>query len=801
MKPESILILTLLILAGNLMGQSSSTSTGAINGVVLDWQTNEPLPYVNITVVGTSSGTITDQSGSFSIAKLPPGNYSLSISFVGYAKVQIEDLTVVGGTTLDVGQIELRQATISLAEVVVTPGSFSVMGNMPASRQTLSEDDIRNMSYAEDITRVVARLPGISSNDFSSKFTIRGGESNEVLMILDGMELYEPFHQRDFAGGLFSIVDVEAIQGIDLLTGGFPAEYGNRQSGVFNMNTRQLREGKRKSSVGLSIMNARLYTEGNFNGTDGSYIVSARRGVLDQFFQLIGEEENTPTFYDLMGKVEYKLNATHTISVHALHAGDKTAVRDGSRASEAHDIHDTKSASSYGWANLKSIHNPKLYSKVMAYGGLITHDRNGDAEKHEYSDKVDFELHDQRGYAFGGMKGDLNWVISDRVAVKTGIDLRQLNADYDYTLSLIDTRIDSNEVLFYANQNIDIQKKPSGQQLNTYLSGKVMVVPKLFVEAGIRYDYASYAEDKLLSPRIGFAYAFTGNTILRGAWGQYYQSQFINNLDVNHANVNDDWNTFNPAELSTHYVLGLEHLLQNGISMRVEGYYKDISNLSATYQNLRDPWEIFPESRNDLVRLDIDAAAAAGLELFLKYDLGGKISWWFSYALAKAEEDIKNIEFDGIVGKKTGVLPRESNQLHTVYADVNYRPNATWHFNLSWHYYVGWHYTRYQYDVQLDSNGDRHFYPEHTEFRGAEYPPYHRMDVRINRLYRLQKSTITAYLHIVNLYNRENLRKFDLDVTGDSEEPTPDGAGGYIYFRDDQNWFGLFPAIGVRWDF
>ena len=66
----------------------------------------------------------------------------------------------------------------------------------------------------------MTRLPGVSSSDFSSRFTVRGGEDDEILITLDGMPLYEPFHQRDYSGGLFSIVDIETLQGIELNTGG-----------------------------------------------------------------------------------------------------------------------------------------------------------------------------------------------------------------------------------------------------------------------------------------------------------------------------------------------------------------------------------------------------------------------------------------------------------------------------------------------------------------------------------------------------------------------------------------------------
>lgn len=772
---------------------SAQTPKGSIKGVVLDRVTQQPLYGVNIVIEGTQRGTITNPDGVFAISDLADGIYNLIFTYIGYSRERIQDISILQGA-VSINDVELTEEAIPLGEVVIVPGSFSIIGNTPISRQTLGADDIKNISFAEDITRAVSRLPGVSSNDFSSKFAVRGGESDEVLMILDGMELYDPFHQRDFAGGLFSIVDIETIEGIDLLTGGFSAEYGNRQSGVFEMKTKQIRDGKRHTAVGLSVMNARLYTAGSFDKDRGSYLFSGRRGMLDQEFKLLGKDENIPVYYDAMGKIEYKLNAKHALSFYALHAGDHTEVRD--IVPEAFDIHDTEYRNTYGWVTLKSFYNPRLFSRTLLYGGILTHKRQGSSNKYEDSDKLLFSLLDKRNFDFLGIKQDWDWDVSQRFYLKGGFDLKRLGADYDYSYSMDNLQVNTNREVEEVHDVVVIQKEPSGEQTSAYLSARFMAFPRLFFETGIRHDYASYTNDNLWSPRVSFAYSFSKNTFLRGAWGYYYQTQFMNNL-----NVNFHTSTFNPAELSKHYVLGLEHVFGNGISLRLDGYFKDISHISPTYQNLRDPWEVFPESRNDVVKLDISGATAKGLELFLKYDMGKKVSWWLSYALAKAEEDIRNLEFDGFLTSRTGKLPRLNNQDHTIYVDLNYRPNRKYHFNVSWQYYDGWPLTTYAYDFVTLANGDLHFYQIHDEFRGSEYPAYHRMDIRINRNFRLQNSKITAFLHLVNVYNRENLRKFDVDVRDGEDNLVPDGQGGYRYFHDDKNWFGFIPAFGLSVEF
>lgn len=787
MKSIFLAALCCVLFSAKNFAQADATTKGTIKGIVTDEGTQTALHGASVIIKTTVRGTTTDQNGNFSITDLKAGIYSLVISFNGFFKKNIDSIAVADNTITDIGIIKLKEETITLTTVTVSPGSYSVMGTLPLSRQSFTAKDIKNMSFAEDITRAVSRLPGVSSNDYSSKFTVRGGENTEVLMLLDGMELYEPFHQRDFAGGLVSIVDIETVQSIDLLTGGFSAEYGNRQSGVFNMKTKKVPDNQRHTSVGVSISNARVYTDGTFANNKGSYLLSARRGMLDLALKLSGNSEDVPTFYDAMGKVEYKLNSRHVLSFHTLYANDKTSVRDVNP--EAYDIYDTKYDNIYGWLNLKSSFNAKLNAKTMLFSGFISHLRKGGADKNEIADKKKFSIYDNRDYNFWGIKQDWNWEVSKRFFLKAGFEARRLNARYDYFFHLTDWRINAQDSVVFINNTIDIDKKPSGQQANAWVTAKFKALPKLFIETGLRYDYTSYTNDKLWSPRVSLAYAFSKNTFLRAAWGYYYQTQFINNLDVYHGNAN-----FDPAELSTHYVLGFEHLFKPGISLRLEGYYKDISHLSPTFQNLRDPWEVFLETRNDVIKLDYRGASSKGIEIFLKYDAGKKISWWFSYALAEALEDIKSIEFDGALQKRLGKLPRYNNQRHTIYADVNYRPNDKWHFSLAWQYYVGFPRTSTSFGGTTLPNGEKYYYQINNEFRAGELPAYHRMDLRVNRHFQLRKRKISAFVHFINLYNHQNLRKYGKDVV-------PDEQGNYVVVNDYKYWLGFTPVMGMSWEF
>ena len=788
-----------IFLAVSIFIQISSVHAqekNTVSGHITDAETNEALYGAAFQIVELKTGGMANAEGFYSVS-VPSGSYTFRYSMIGY---DIAEMTVTVENN-SVRDIKLIRNPISLKEVVVTPGQFSIMGTDMAPRQVLSREDIQNMSWAEDITRVVARLPGISSSDYSSKFTVRGGESDEVLINLDGMELYEPFHQRDFSGGLFSIVDIETVDGIELMTGGFSSEYGNRLSGVFNMRTKNIEPGQRHTVVGLSPINTRFYTDGTFNDGKGSYLFSARRGMLDVLFNLVESVEEatidqgtTPKFYDMMGKAEYALSSKHTLSFHTLRSGDQNEIEDVE--DDNFDKNNTTYENTYGWLTLKSAYNPNLFSRTILYNGLISHDRSGSFHKYEPSDKGDFSLTDKRDYMLYGVKQDWTLQASNNIVLTGGYDVKHMDADYNYFSRLQELRINSQEELFDFDRTIELSPHPLGEQIGVYVSNRMKVLPKLIIETGLRYDNSSYSNDNVWSPRLGAAYLFSPKTVLRGAWGYYYQSQFINNLDVNHDNA-----AFDQAELAKHYTLGLEHTFNNGIELRLESYYKNLSHYSPQWQNLRDHLEMFPEQRNDNALVVLNGATSKGIEVFLKHDKGGTITWWLSYALAKAEDDVKSIDYDGLLIKRTGTVPRLNDQRHTIYADLNYRPNQKWHFNFSWQFYRGWPRTDYTYHIQTLDNGDLHFYPVHQVFNGVIYPSFHRMDVRINRHFNTSFGRMTTYLHLINIYNRENLKKFDLDTRDDNDNYSLDKDGNYVPFRDDKNWFGFMPVIGVSWEF
>ncbi|MCX5844737.1 MAG: TonB-dependent receptor [Deltaproteobacteria bacterium] len=770
-------------------------SYGAIKGIVVDKKTQKALPGVIITLKETRKGATTNKNGEFTLSRIQIGQYTLILDNIGYSLKIYENISVVADEIVDLKFIELDEQPIPNHEIVVTPGNYSIMGSERSLRQTLTSEDIKIMGWAEDITRAIQKVPGISANDFSAKFNVRGGDVDEVLVILDGMQIYKPFHQKDFGGGLFSTVDIETIDGLDLMTGGYTAEYGSRMSGVLDMHTKNAKEGESQTSIGASLMNLRAFSMGTFNGDKGSWLFSARLGYLDILNKLTGNQFKLhPNYYDILGKAEYKLNEKHTLSAHVFLANDSYRLNE--RIVEAGntdpniDYLNTKYGDNYGWLTLDSTLSSRLFARTLLYGGYMTQKRVRDL----YDDDPEGNfnsctVNDDRHFDLFGLKQDWTYEVSKNIFMKFGFDAKKLHTKFTYSNSILNEFITADHRLTEQIGMLDVQGTEKGDQLGFYLSSRFKIFNPLTLETGLRYDYSSYTGDKLWSPRIALVYSLAKATFLRAGWGYYYQTQDIDDLRIEFGE-----NSYFPARLAEHYVLGLEHRFNNGLQFRAEAYVKKISNLPATYLTFRNIDEFFPETRDDLIKLDIADATAKGIELYLKYDTGNKFSWWLSYVLSDTRENVSALNYEGPLIHQTGILPRPWDQRHTIVFETNYRPNDKWHFNIGWQFRSGWPYTPFEVDRIARDNGTFAYYHDYGLFNSLRYPPYHRLDIRINRQFFRKRGKTTVFLQIINAYNHKNINNYDFSILEQN-------ADSFRYEIDKETWFPILPLIGVSWEF
>src|SRR5580765_950819 len=267
--------------------EATSPPSGVkIQGRILDSESRAAIDLVEVVVVGASSPVYTDEKGRFVFESIAPGTYTLSATRLGFAPLR-RQLVVVAGQAQSL-DLQLVRNAVPLEQVTVTPGTFSFMGQGTSTHQTMSREDIKAVPMiGEDIFRAVNRLPGLVSNDYSAHFGIRGGLHGETLILLDGLQLYEPYHLKDFNEGAISIIDANTIDGVQLMTGGFPARYGNKRSGVFNIKSRVPEQDKTQFDVGVSLLNSHAMAMGSYGKGKGSWLAFGRVGYLGPMFAFI----------------------------------------------------------------------------------------------------------------------------------------------------------------------------------------------------------------------------------------------------------------------------------------------------------------------------------------------------------------------------------------------------------------------------------------------------------------------------------------------------------------------------------
>lgn len=609
-------------------------------------------------------------------------------------------------------------------EIVVRSSELSLLDEEPVAPLSISREEIESLPHlAGDLFRAVSLLPGTAANDITAQFHIHGGRRDEVLILLDGQELYEAFHLQEFDRAV-SVVEASSLSGASLSTGAFPAAYGDRMSGVFDMTTGTAS----KTRLSLSLITALAASGGSFQEGRGEWMASARRGSIDLASRFLGHED--PAFWDLFGKVSYG-----GFRAHLLHAGDAMDFEetDGGDRKRFKTDYDT----SYLWLTHQLMLD-RLLVETTASASEVDRDRLGAEDEEEQS----FDIVDRRdmdvlalgqSWSFDGFKG--------------GFEMRRYEATYDYF-----SRLDPDFELVERERLTRFSDRFSSDHLAAYATDRFSPIEPLTLEAGLRYDRHTLTGDTLVSPRVSLAWRVGEAGVVRASWGHFHQSQRPYELQVE-----DGETRFAPAERSEHRVIGYERILGQGFlrALRIEGYQREIRNPRTRYENIFEPVNAFPEAEADRFHIAPESSRAEGVELMLR-----GANWWISYARASTEDRIQGEE-----------IRRQTDQPHTVNLYVDTRLGKNWSLSAAWRYHTGWPTTRV---FSIDGE------PALGKLNGERLPSYHRMDLRASRDWQLRSGRLTFFVDLQNLYNRKNLAGFDLEVDEDGIALEPETWPGFF---------------------
>jgi hypothetical protein len=659
---------------------------------------------------------------------------------------------------------------LAIPEIVVTSSLHRLDYSPPANHTYLDRElATRIPTTAEEAVRLTNRLPGTANGGISSRNHIRGGEVNEVLFVLDGLRLYEPYHLKDFQA-IATIVNSGAIGGMDFYTGAYPAHFGDRMSGVLSI---ELREPEKpvETELALSFFNASIVSLGAFGDAQkGDWLLSARRGNLDLIVDIVDPDRGSPDYRDFMGRVGWEFGQRAVVSANFLVSDDKLGLVDadrGERASAQYRNHVV-------WLNWDAEWSDVLSSETIAAVSDISNSRSGELD---LPGIVSGSLDEIRNFRALEFRQDWRWVMSPNRMLRFGVDLKDLDAEYRFeSVKTVEPPFDGilDNRPFTA---LDFDLDPAGAQYAAYTELRWRFSDAWTVDLGLRWDQQNYTtseDDKQYSPRAGILYRPGDSSEIRLGWGQYYQAQEINELQIS-----DGVADFFPAQHAEHFVLNMQHAFGSGLRASFSVYSKSFRALRPRFENSFNALTLLPELQFDRIRIDASGAEAIGAEVTLNRGSSEEdVLWWLSYAWSEVEDATAD-----------GDIKRSWDQTHTVKGGMSWRWGP-WNISAAGEVHTGWPKTAMTGETVTGPDGSTVLVLEVSDRNESRYSVFHGLDIRISREFDVARGDLTAFLEITNLYDRANPCCSEYSLLPDDSLASR-----------ESHWLPLVPSLGAVWRF
>ena len=755
---KRLLLFTLWTVESFAAGPTVQKNVGSIEGTVIDRSTHQPLAEVKVIIVETTMSTVTDLGGKFLIKNVPIGTYRVKALMNDY-QPEVKTEIVVSTNRVTMVNFELSPAVLELDEIVVTGARyFDKDAEKPISAQTLTSQEIRALPGSmEDVFWAIQSMPGASSTvGKNANLIVRGGAPGEDRTLLENIEIYNPLHfgSPDAEKGAISIVNPSLIERVDFLAGGFPARYGDKMSSVFEI---QLKEGNRtdfNTDINFNMAGFTILLDGPVPG-DGAMVFSARRGIFDLITSMVNSE-TMPAYWDAVGKVTRNLGTNHEVSLIGFYyLDDFFKPKDLEGESELtrkfdHKFDNYGSAIGLNWRYLLSKRGYMLTTAALISNGWkssrgISSGGGSVPAPEVIGDNIrEDEFH---------LKSELTYTLSDAIEMKGGLFWKTINSDH-HTWSNEDTTRTGLIIPAY-----DVTYNPSLTfKTGSFLQTTLRPVTRLSLNAGLRYDYFDFTEESKLSPRLGLSCDITDNTTFNVAYGHFYQTPSAYQVALDPANI------ALRSGRSIHYIAGIEHLLNRDTKISVEAYHKDLDN-------------VFVDSETSQALTNAGSGYARGIELYIQKKMSKNLmgSAAYTYSVSKRQD-----------GELLPEYYSEFDRPHSFTLVSGYKLSDNLQIGVKFQYASGKLYTPVVGSVQKDGE----WYVVDGAYNSARYPAYHTLDIRVDRRFHFRNWTLSAYLDVWNVYNRENVSSYRYDV---------DDNGAIT--RETSGTFPMFPILGISAQF
>ncbi len=738
------------------IGDPADPKTGrlTLTGTVSDFRSGEPMIGVALFVRDPLIGTTTDAFGFFSI-QLPAGRNELHISGMGMKETK-RQLMLYSEGKLD---IELEEQVYALKEVTISSEKVANVRNTTMGMERLQVKDIKNIPTAfgeVDILRVVMSLPGVKAvGEASSGFNVRGGATDQNLILFNDGTVYNPTHLF----GFFSAFNPDVVKDMELYKSSIPAKYGGRISSILDINGREGSKKKIQGSASIGLLTSRLTLEGPLFGDKTSFVVAGRTTysdwILKELPEKSGYRDGTAGFYDLNATVNHRFDERNNLYVNGYYSAD----RFGFNAYEKYGYRNANT--SVKWRHIFNNRFTGVFT-----GGYDHYDYNTRSTENPVTAyKLQFGINQYFG------KGDFVWYMNDKHTV-------------DFGLSSIYYNLNPGEYIPDTDESLVTEERMQQEKAlesAVYVGDRWDVTPALSLNAGFRlsvfnamgprtfYTYPDgilpsleNAGDKVtkdgifktyLGPevRLSARYAFTDDISVKAGFNT--MRQYIHKLsNTTIMSPTDTWKLSDAnikPQTGTQASIGFyRNFAHNTIETSVEAYYKTMSD----YLDYRNGAELLMNQHIETDVLNTDGRAY-GVEFMVK-KTQGKLNGWISYTYSRTElRQNDPLIINPVNGGDW--YPADFDKPHDIKFVGNFKFTHRFSFSLNCDYSTGRPITlpvsKYNY-----AGGQYVYYSDRNQYR---IPDFFRMDASFNiepshHLTLLTHSTIS--FGVYNLTGRKN---------------------------------------------
>lgn len=654
-----------LCFALSWLGLISSAQKIAISGYVKDEASKEALIGASVVNANTKTGTSTNQYGFFSLLVPAADTIELIISYQGY-KIQAKKIMAKENLQLDV---LLENTTGLLGEVIVTAGKND--HNIQKAQMGVIDVPLRAIKNLpvllgeRDLMKIIQLLPGVQGGqEGTTGFYVRGGNLDQNLVQLDEATVYNPNHLF----GLFSTFNINSINNVQLIKGGFPAEYGGRLSSILNITMKEGNKTKYQVEGGIGLLSNNLTVQGPIQKNKSSFIISARRSHIDLLLKAFGgsKESMSYKFYDVNAKMNFELGKKDHVFLSFFKGNDNAAYYNANSLNYTTD---------FGNSNGTLRWNHLLGSKIFSNTSIIYNDYNlglATSQNNYYSLLY-------TGVRDITAKTDFTITPNTKHKIKTGFSFtRHRLSPASFSASIpgrgnrlkinkdsID-KLSSNEMAFYAGDEFDASEKFS---VNYGLR-----VP-IFTVSGKTWSF--------IEPRITTKLSVSSASSIKASYTRMYQ--FLHLIPNSTAGLPTDiWvpssNKTKPQS-STQYAVGyFRNFKDNAIETSIEIYFKNMDNQV-----------LFGEGKQLKINVNLDSlivygkGESYGAEFFVKKNTG-KLTGWISYTLSKTTQKFNDLNF----GKE---FPFKYDRRHVLSVTASYHLTKRWTLSSVFVYSTGGAFT------------------------------------------------------------------------------------------------------------